>query len=367
MPLAFLETAPNVIFDALKSHFENASGRTLYPAQVENLLLKTLAYADAERRIATQFCAEQGLVAYAVGEHLDALGDMLACARLQAAPAETRVKFTLAAPSLNGRVFPAGTKITTEDAKIVFQTTAPAYVISAKSESSEAPAVCTATGTAANGIPPGALCLLDPEQDGVTMTNLAPTEGGAATETDSAYRERLFLAPSTLGCGGTASGYRYWARTASPLVADAWPMQGIEGDINIYVLAQDGEPTDELLAKVQDTCNSPDVRLINDYIYTHKAIKREYTIKAEITVFDTHDPEAALDRVNALAHEYARKQRLKLGLNITPTQIILALSPEKEKLYHVNLIEPSKILEIPDNAFAEAIEIKITLAGVARG
>jgi phage-related baseplate assembly protein len=151
-------------------------------------------------------------------------------------------------------------------------------------------------------------------------------------------------------------------------VADAWPTPaGANGDINVYVLAQDGEPSQELVTRVQEVCNSPEVRLINDRVIALPAIRQEYTIKAEITVYNTHDAEAALDKVSVLAHEYARRQRLKLGQDVTPTQLLMALSPVGECLYHVNLIKPNNILVVGDNCFPEATEIDITLAGVTDG
>jgi phage-related baseplate assembly protein len=368
--LSFLDKAPDVILKDIIDYWQSIAGRVLYPSQIENLEMHTLAYRESLSRHDIQHSAEQNLVEYAIGEHLDALGAMLACHRLQPTVAECRVKFTRTGDvpaDLPARTIAAGTRLTTADGKIAFETTLPAYFISNHKESTEVMARCTETGKDGNGLDAGILCALDPAEEGVEASNVTATEGGAGLETDGAYRERMLLAPASLGCGGTVSGYRYWARSASPLVVDAWPMRGEKpGDINVYVLCEDGLPSEPMLFKVQEVCNSADVRIINDSVTALQAIPQRYRIEAEITIFDNCDADVAIVQAKMLAHEYARKQRMKLGQNVTPTQILMALSPVGERLYHVNLREPKEIIEIGECSFPEAMQINITLAGVSR-
>jgi len=369
MTLTFLEKSPKAILADILAAYQDSSGKVLYPAQVENLLMHVQAYRESLLRNDIQWCAEQNLVAYAIDEHLDALGVMMATPRLQPTAAQCRVRLTLAEPSIPGRAFPPGLVVTTEDGKLAFETQDASYVISNQSVSSiDVTAICTTLGKSGNGMNSGAVCVLDPAIDGVSVENVTATEGGGDLESDSAYRERLMLSAARFGCGGSAKAYRYWALTASSLVVDALAVNGAErGDINIYVLADSGEPSQELLATVQDVCNRDDVRLIGDYVTAIPAVRREYTIQAEITVYDTHDPDIVLDKIRILAAEYARKHRVKLGSDVTPTQVLMALSPVSDGLYHVNLLEPSTILDIGPNEWAEATEITITLAGVSNG
>jgi len=366
MGLTFLDTDAGPLFARIKTAFETFAGRVLYPAQVENLLLKVLTYVDSERRIATQYAAEQNLVAYATGEHLDALGVMMATPRLQPTAAECRIRLTLDEPSLPGRSFPAGLRITTEDGKLAFETLEPCYVISGQSVSSVAPARCTTFGTRGNGLDAGVLCELDPKIEGATVENVTATEGGGDLESDTAYRERLMLSTARFGCGGSAKAYRYWALSASSLVADALAMADREsGDIHIYVLSTEGEPSQELLARVETVCNADDVRLINDYVRAFPANRREYAIHAEITVYDTHDPEIILDKVRILAAEYATQHRARLGADVTPTQVLLAL--KTDGLYQINLTQPAEIIPVSASEFAKCTGIDIRLAGVTNG
>jgi len=366
--LEFLNTKADGILKGIKTTFEGASNRTLYPAQTENLLLHTLAYRETLLRHDIQHCAEQNLVAYAIGEHLDALGVMMDTPRLQPTAAECRVRFTLDTPSQSGRSFGAGTRVTTEDGKVAFETLDAAYVISGHSASSVVVARCTALGTGGNGLDAGVVCAIDPAIEGVSVENITGTEGGGDLESDRAYRERLSLSAARFGCGGSAKAYRYWALSSSSLVADALAVNGAErGDILIYILSNEGDPSVELLATVREVCNQNDVRLIGDRIDAVAAIRREYSIRAEVTVFDSHDSEIVLDKVRALAAEYALAHRARLGADITPTQVMLALGPLRDGIYNVNLIEPHEIISIGEAEWAECTEIDIRLAGVSHG
>ena len=369
MTLAFLERSPKAILDALIAEYQVASGKVLYPAQIENLLLHIAAYRESLLRNDIQWCAEQNLVTYAIGEHLDAIGVMMNTPRLQPTAATCRIRLTLAEPSISGWSFAAGTRISTADGKLTFVTQTPCYVISNQSVSNtDVTAVCTTYGKMGNGMAQGVVCVLDPAIAGVSAENTSASEGGADLEGDAAYRERLMLSAARFGCGGSAKAYRYWALSASSLVVDALVVNGAErGDIDIYVLSDEGEPSQELLAKVNETCNRDDVRLIGDYVNAIPAVRREYSIRAEVIVFDTHDPEIVLDKVSVLATEYARAHKAKLGADVTPTQVLMALSPVSEGLYYVNLLEPSEILTIGPDEWAEATEINISLAGVANG
>jgi phage-related baseplate assembly protein len=342
----------------------------LYPSQIENLEMHTLAYRESLLRSDIQRCAEQNLVEYATGEFLDAWGANYKTPRLKPAPAECRVQFVLDEPIQAGRIIPAGTRVITADNKLAFETVDTCYILSNQTESNEIGAVCTTAGVVGNGLALGVLCEIDPAIKGMSVTNTSITEGGTELEGDERYRERLVMSPAAMGCGGTAKAYRYWAMTASNDVSDALAVNepdGERGDILIYVLAQDGEPSATALDKVTRRCNSDDVRLIGDVIRAVPAIPLDYQIRAEITVFDSHDPEAVIDRVKVLAYDYTRKQMAKLGYDITPTQILLALSPMTAGLYHVNLLEPCEIITVGDNEWPRVTQIDITLTGVARG
>ena len=366
--LNFLDKSPRDIIQGLAATYQASTGKVLYPSQVENLLLHVLAYRESLLRNDIQHCAGQNLVAYAIGPHLDRLGDMMACPRLQPAAAQCRVRFALAAPAPQGRSIPAGTRIATEDGGHVFLTAAPAYVLSGQSQSTIVTATAEATGAAPNGLPTGAICKADPAIPWVSAENVTEADQGADLETDEAYRARLMLSSTAYGSGGTAAGYRYHALSASALIADALAVPGdASGHIVIYILTQDGHPSGDLLAAVNERCNRPDIRIIGDYITAMPAIAVPYAIRASLTIYDTHDPALVMDRVNALAAQFAHSHRQRLGYDVTPTQVLMALSQQSEALYHVELHEPSGIVPIGPAQWPNCTEIEINLAGVSNG
>ena len=73
----FLETDPSILVDSLVAAFESASGKTLYPAQVERLMVDVMAYREGLVRQTIQYAAEQNLVDFATGARLEALGRLL--------------------------------------------------------------------------------------------------------------------------------------------------------------------------------------------------------------------------------------------------------------------------------------------------
>lgn len=62
--------------------WEGFTGKTLYPAQVERLLIDLLSYRETLTRQAIQETGEQNLLSFALGDALDALAELLGASRL---------------------------------------------------------------------------------------------------------------------------------------------------------------------------------------------------------------------------------------------------------------------------------------------
>ncbi|MEW5885467.1 MAG: baseplate J/gp47 family protein [Pseudomonadota bacterium] len=82
-PLRLLEDDPQAISAELVRAFEAASGKTLYPAQVERLFVDLIAYRETLLRGLINDVARQNLVAYARAPMLDYLGELVGVARLE--------------------------------------------------------------------------------------------------------------------------------------------------------------------------------------------------------------------------------------------------------------------------------------------
>ncbi len=79
---SFVANDPQARVAELVARYEAASGKTVYPAQPERLLIDGIAYADANLRTAIQYAGEQNLLAYAEGDALDHLAAFFGVTRL---------------------------------------------------------------------------------------------------------------------------------------------------------------------------------------------------------------------------------------------------------------------------------------------
>ncbi|MCV4640052.1 baseplate J/gp47 family protein, partial [Escherichia coli] len=75
--------------------YEADTGKTLYPAQAERLLIDLWAYREMLVRVAVQEAAKQNLVAFAREPMIDYLGELVGVYRLAAQPATTTLQFSV--------------------------------------------------------------------------------------------------------------------------------------------------------------------------------------------------------------------------------------------------------------------------------
>jgi len=61
----FIETDQQAVLESCIQEYENLTGRTLYPAQSERLLINLIAYREHLVRVGIQEAAKQNLVRYA--------------------------------------------------------------------------------------------------------------------------------------------------------------------------------------------------------------------------------------------------------------------------------------------------------------
>ena len=83
----FIETDVQTVLDECIAEYERLTGRPLYPAQSERLLINLIAYREHLVRVGIQEAAEQNLVAFARAPMLDYLGELVGVTRI---PAQTR-------------------------------------------------------------------------------------------------------------------------------------------------------------------------------------------------------------------------------------------------------------------------------------
>lgn len=317
---------------AMIADYEQRAGKVLQPAHIERLLINTFAYREHLLRQQVNEAYRQQHPRFATGLMLDLCGDDVSTPRLQAQPALTTLRFTAVLSGLEQIAVPKGTRVNAGQTGFV---TAEAALLTAVQSSTEVAAECTETGTVGNGWSVGQINSLaerlHPTID-VAVSNTTVSAGGVEIEDDEAYRERVLLAPESFSVAGPVGAYQYWARQASPAVADVYVAndtdgggQPIGGRVAVTVLAKDGLPNAELIGKIQAALSAEKRRPLCDMVVVKAPTAVDYTLDAELTLFTSTDARTAKAAAEQAWAVYEAARRSRLGLDIVPLDIMSAL------------------------------------------
>ncbi|STE79044.1 phage-related baseplate assembly protein J [Escherichia coli] len=148
----FIERDADKITAEMIAKYEADTGKTLYPAQAERLLIDLWAYREMLVRVAVQEAAKQNLVAFAREPMIDYLGELVGVYRLAAQPATTTLQFSVDEALAIDVLIPAGTRVSASDS-VIFATDTD-VVLKAGLLLVNVTSTCTEPGTAGNGWQP---------------------------------------------------------------------------------------------------------------------------------------------------------------------------------------------------------------------
>lgn len=200
--------------------------------------------------IQADWVLDQSFPQTAQGAYLDYHGTMRGLKRTPAVRAAGTLRFTVETAPVVDQTIPAGTVcMTAEETR--FQTTE-STVLAAGKLFAEAPAEALESGGSGNAVP-GAVCILTACPVAVTgCTNPEAFSGGRDQEDDASFRVRILESYQRLPNGANAAWYEQTAM-GYPGVAAAKAVgraRGI-GTVDVYVAAEGGLPSAELLAGLQ--------------------------------------------------------------------------------------------------------------------
>lgn len=363
---------PTAIVNDMVNAYQTATGRTLYPAQVERLFVNLAAYRESLVRNAIQYAALQNLLAYAVYPNLDYLGALLSVSRLPAQGAVTTLQFTLANVLSIALVIPAGTLIGTQDGQFVFATQA-ALTIPAGASTGTVAAACTAPGPTANGYAVGQVAVqLNPNTLVSAVSNTIVTGGGSNNETDAHLRARIQAAPNQFSVAGPNGAYRFFALGADPSIVDVSVVSPSPGTVNVYILIGPiivqpaASPNNAalasaaLLSKVAGVVNSDSVRPLSDTVNVLAVSEVDYSIIGAVTLYADADPSSTSNAVNNAATSFALALASRIQRDIVPSQIIEALQAVPG-VYEVVLTSPV-YTQLSAGQWPNCIAITLTVA-----
>jgi len=336
---------PTSVLNSMVTAFETATGRTLYPAQVEQLLINLYAYREILDRNAIQYCGLQNLLAFAAYPMLDYLGEYLDCTRLPAQPATTTEQFALTAAQLTPTTIPAGTQIGTQDGLNIFSTVAD-LVIAAGQTVGTVGVQCTTAGLSGNGYIAGQVSVLLGSFPLVaSVTNIATTANGSngepagTTDGDNHYRARIQAAPNNLTTAGPSGQYRSLALDVSSAIVDVQvPTQPTTpGTVQVYVLTgpvtqpstspnSAGIASGTLLSAVQSALSAQTVRPLCDTVLVSAVTEVDYTVTGAITLYANVNYATIAAGITAAAQNLALTLAANIEQDIVLSQWQSALS-----------------------------------------
>lgn len=188
----------------------------------------------------------------------------------------------------------------------------------------------------------------------------------AVYENDDDYRYRIQLSFDAYTTAGSTESYIFHGRSADGDVKDINPISLVPGVVTVYVLSRtgDGTASEELIAKVDAALNKEKIRPMTDQVTVQSAAILNYTVDAELALFQGPDQTVVkAAALNALA-EYTDAQR-KIGYDITLDGIYKAL--RQTGVQKVNLTNPTSHISIGYGQAGYCTAMNITIAGAGNG
>lgn len=361
----FITRDPQVITQEIIAHYELLTGKTLYPAQVERVLIDVMAYRETLVRIGIQEAAKQNLVAFARAPMLDYLGELVGVTRLPAIAARTTLRFSLEVPLATNLLIPAGTRVEGADGKVTFALDQ-AVTLAAGALAVDAAATCDEPGADGNGWQPGQIASLVDDLDGldVTVANTAITSGGAAEELDDRLRDRIKLAPEAFSTAGSRLAYVFHAKSAHQDIVDVAVISPEPGVVHLYPLLSSGLPDANILALVQAQCSGEKVRPLTDNVMAKLPEAVDYAIDLGLELYKETDADSVKALAYAAALAYREDRAAGLGRDIVPVQLEAAV--KVSGVYDIARQQPGKIV-LAAHQWARCTDITLVLTGEADG
>lgn len=319
--IIFFDTDPDLIAARMVARMEQLLGKTIHPADIERLLIQSVAYEIMLNNIAGNNAANQMFAQFSSAPILDYLTFNVGIERLPPSKAIATILFTLVTGHTDV-VIPIGTRVTSTDGQAVFSTT-DNIAVPEGTDTASIEAESLADGDIGNGYVPGTIKLiLDPQVYIVSATNTTTSVGGNEAESDDQLRKRIKLAKANTTAGSVDS-YILLTLSSHPSIIDAKITNPIPGTVKIYPLVSGGiETPDPVLEAVLATCNAETARPLTDTVLVETPTAIEYTLSIGLVLYTNADEVATQAASFKAVDDYTILARGKLGLDVVKTKII---------------------------------------------
>lgn len=340
------EEIHNIVVD----YVEEKLDETLYPGDERKIFLETMNGFVAVFLTRLNELFNQRFAKYAKGTILDAHGENENCIRLESTKAQATQRFTIGSKLSFNVVIPKGTRVTADNEK--YFATDEVAVIYAGSTYVDVVVKAVEGGSSYNGFTVGQINkLVDRVEYISTVSNLDITAGGDDGEPypeeddgigDKHYYERIRLAKSSKSTAGAETTYKYLAKSADASISDVFVDSYKAGEITITVCCKDGViPSEEILKKVKEACNSKEVRPLGDKVVVTGIEQVPYDI--ELVYYTTEDEESdaisAIEGVNGSIERYNSWQCSEISRAINPDRLRAEILKSDTKTVGANYVE----------------------------
>lgn len=319
----FVDTDTESIKSEIIAKYEEVSGRSLAQADPIRLFLETIAALIVKQRVLINYTGKMNLLAYATGSYLDHIGALVGTSRIQATAATAHFQITLSDVRPTAITVPKGTRIS--PANDIYFALNDDVIILAGETIATAEGTCLTTGTSGNGFAVGEIeKIVDPVAYVDSIISTTISDGGADTESDESFRERIREAPEKYSTAGSRGAYEYWTKTASALISDVAVVSPTPGEVDVYPLLTGGVlPTEEIISDVLDVLSDEKVRPLTDNVKVLSPTMESYDL--DITYYIDDDDKAQESTikkaVEAAIDDWILWQRSKMGRDVNPTEL----------------------------------------------
>jgi phage-related baseplate assembly protein len=339
----FVNTDPEIVESSLISVYEEITGDTVTPSSPIRLFVSWVTDSLVQILAMINHTANQNIPSRAIGENLDALGELyFGKKRPPAKPATVTFQFTISEAQTSAVLVPKGTRIAIPNAGLIFETEEDALVPIGQT-TVDVHAFCQTPGEAGNGYLPGQINeLVDPFPYYQSCANTTTSDGGADAATDDEYYALMVASQDAYSTAGAIGSYKYWAKSVNTNIADVIVNSPTPGTVKLYVLMDDGTiASTEVKDAVLAACNADEVRPLTDHVEVLDPTQVQYdiTLTYYISRKATQSASEIEAAVTAAVDRFKIWQGGKLGRDINPSTLIGMLM-EVEGVKRVELTSP---------------------------
>jgi len=340
MDVKFVQDDPLLYEQELISQYEALTGRTLYPADPERLIINLQTYALSLISYNINWTGKQNLLSYATGPFLSALAEFYGVKRLPAQPARTILRFSIDEPLSFDVIIPAGTRAGAGE--IIFKTTEEAK-IPAGQIYVDVLAECEIPGSAGNGFSIGQINqLLDPLPYVTNVSNVTMSMYGVDEEDDERFRERVRLSIERFSNAGSREAYIYHTKSVHQLIDDVEVYSPSPGVVKVLVLLKGGElPSSEIIQLIQKHLSDEKVRPLTDQVFVSAPEVVPYNIDLIYYLHRKDEAKVAFIQhaIEKAVQDFITWTGSKIGRDILPEELIRRL--KEAGAYRVIVNSPS--------------------------